>query len=330
MHLSIGEEYGKVTELVVCNFSVSQEDEEIKPPCCFVGYDSGVVVALTAVLSDGCTGYRFSFGRPQKSHTARVSSMTILDCKPYDDHPGKILMSACHGGQVYYYPNAMNPTRNYDMQSVLAFENENPDLCPLLSIASATLGKNHKKAILVCTGDRDGSMKLWLTSYDFLSKSKHASGDLFDQVKWYKSKANQCVTVTKFINSHSLVSGNVKGDIRLWEVESIAKSSEDESKVPGLTMRHLLKCAHNGPVETVTNIGDAVITSGGNDGNLVGWDISTGQKIGTISCHYGQETFNESTGDKGVVHSCVVSNIVVDDRLISLCRDGILAQWVFC
>lgn len=107
------------------------------------------------------------------------------------------------------------------------------------------------------------------------------------------------------------------------------ETPESENLVPGLTLRYFLKAAHNGPVETAMNIGDVVITSGGNDGNLIAWDVTSGKKLGALLCHYGQETFDETTGEKGSVKSCVMGAAVVNDRVISLCRDGVLAEWVF-
>lgn len=60
-----------------------------------------------------------------------------------------------------------------------------------------------------------------------------------------------------------------------------------------------------------------------------GWDLTSGEKIGTVSCHYGQVTFDETTGEQGTVKSCVVGIQIGNGRLISLCRDGVLAEWVF-
>jgi WD40 repeat protein len=135
--------------------------------------------------------------------------------------------------------------------------------------------------------------------------------------------------MTKFINDHVLVSGNNQGDIRMWGIEKMKESEESENVLPGLSLRYFLKAVHNGPVETAMNIGDVVITSGGNDGSLIGWCSTTGKKIGSLTCHYGQETFDETTGEKGVVKSCVIAALAVNDRLISLCRDGVLAEWKF-
>jgi WD40 repeat protein len=248
--------------------------------------------------------------------------MTVVSCKTNDDHPQTVLVTACYGGQVFYYPGAMNPTT----KPVLAFSNSHPDLCPILSMTSTTFIDNGKTSILVCTGDRDGSVRLWLAPIDLLSDTKPPSGGIFSQVKWYKSKGKHCVTQTKFINHSVLVSGNNQGDIRMWDVEGI---TENGVIVPGLTLRYFLKAAHNGPVETVLNIGDVVVSSGGNDGNLIAFEATSGRRLGAVLCHYGQETFDETTGEKGTVKSCVMGAAILNKRLVSLCRDGALAEWHF-
>jgi WD40 repeat protein len=84
---------------------------------------------------------------------------------------------------------------------------------------------------------------------------------------------------------------------------------------------------HNGAVELLTNIGDVLLSSGGNDGNIVGWDINTGHRLGTFQCHSGTRlTFNDGAPDIITLRSCVV-DVLMSGRersLISLCRDGSL------
>jgi WD40 repeat protein len=326
-YMSLGEEHGQVTALVACKYVENPSDTDEKIPCCFLGYDSGAVVCLTVSLSEDESTYHFFVERhTTDGHSSKVSAMTIMSCKSNEDRQQPVLFTACYGGQVFYYPNAMNPMTDFDLKPSLAFSNSHPDLCPILSMTSSTFTNDNKISILVCTGDRDGSVRLWLAPNDLLSDTKPPSGGIFRQVKWYKSKGKHCVTKTKFINESVLVSGNNQGDIRIWDVEGIA---ENDDTVPGLTLRYFLKSAHNGPVETALSIGDVVVTSGGNDGNLVAWDATSGQRLGAVLCHYGQETFDESTGEKGTVKSCVMGATVVKKRLVSLCRDGALAEWYF-
>ena len=197
-------------------------------------------------------------------------------------------------------------------------------------MTSTTFTHDNKHSILVCTGDRDGSVRLWLASHDLLSDMKPPSAGSFSQVKWYKSKGKHCVTKIKFINQNTLISGNNQGDVRVWEVDQMKGPVEnDDSIVSGLSLQFLLKGLHNGPVETAMNIGDVVITSGGNNGNIIAFDASDGRILGALVCHFGKETYDETTGEKGCVKSCVVGATVVGNKLVSLCRDGVLAKWAY-
>ena len=329
-YISMGEEHGQVTTVVVCKFIEDSESAE-NAPCCFIGYESGCVAALTATLCDEGSSYNFFVERHRHVHNSRVSALTIMDCKSSSNssHPDTVLLSACYDGQVFYYPNSLNPDSSFDLTHTLAFSNAHPDTCPILTMTSTTFVENNKAFNLVCTGDREGSVRLWLAMDGFLD-SNSSSEALFNQVKWYKSKGKHCVTMAKFVNSHMLCSGNNQGDVRIWNLVTMDGTDDGNNTFPGLSLCHFFKHAHNGPVETAMHLGDVIITSGGNDGNLFGWDMTSGKQLGVLSCHYGQETFDETTGEKGLVKSCVVGAQIVNNGLISLCRDGVLAELKCC
>ena len=90
--------------------------------------------------------------------------------------------------------------------------------------------------------------------------------------------------------------------------------------VPALTLRYDLMGIHNGAVDLLTVVGDVLLSSGGNDGKIVGWDITTGLRLGAIRCHPGTRL----EGGGGAVRSCVVDLLLSGKEgiLISLCRDG--------
>ena len=88
---------------------------------------------------------------------------------------------------------------------------------------------------------------------------------------------------------------------------------------------------HNGAVELLTNVGDVLLSSSsGNDGNIVGWDINTGRRLGTIQCHSGTRLRFNDGEDIMTLRSCVVDMLLSgkEGSLISLCRDGSLRLFV--
>ena len=105
------------------------------------------------------------------------------------------------------------------------------------------------------------------------------------------------------------------------------KRCKQDGLLPKLKLINDLIGSHNGAVEFMTNIGDALLTSGGNDGKLIMRDVNTGSKLGFLDCHPGVHI----AGVKQKLKSCVVEVFLngKDGRLISLCRDGVLQQWMF-
>ncbi len=74
------------------------------------------------------------------------------------------------------------------------------------------------------------------------------------------------------------------------------------------------------------NIGDIVLSCGGNDGNNLGWDISMGLRLGSVQRHPGRR-IEEEGGD--ILYSCVVNRLMSrkDGSIITLCRDSSLRQF---
>ncbi len=71
-------------------------------------------------------------------------------------------------------------------------------------------------------------------------------------------------------------------------IESHPGRSIGNGLLPKIALRHNLMGHHSGSVEVCINIVCILVTSGENDGNLIGWDVSSGTKIGTLSCLGGE------------------------------------------
>mmetsp|Transcript_33895 Transcript_33895/g.72276 ORF Transcript_33895/g.72276 Transcript_33895/m.72276 type:complete len:263 (+) Transcript_33895:1-789(+) len=259
--------------------------------------------------------------------------MSFVDCGA--GRP--VLFSACCAGRVYFYPDALDPDRNFSMEeSVLAFSNFYD--CPIFSLASAVVrpevGGDRSFSVL-CTGDRDGNIRVWLKpDGDLEDLRASASGQKFRHVQLYKSSTHRgtgyhLVTRAMFVGDDNLlITGTNNGDVRFWQLQCAEDSSKAIGKgpLPSLTLRYDLMGIHNGAVELLMNVGDVLLTCGGNDGKILGWDISTGLRLGSVQCHPGRR-IEEGGGD--ILYSCVVDRLMSrkDVRIITLCRDSSLRQF---
>lgn len=127
------------------------------------------------------------------------------------------------------------------------------------------------------------------------------------------------------MNNRLLITATNNGDVRIWQLNCVEFPSRAIGKgpLPNLALRYDLMGIHNGAIELLMVVGDILLTSGGNDGKIVGWDISTGFKLGSLRCHSGRE-ITESGVVVATIRSCVVDLVMSgkERNMISLCRDG--------
>lgn len=287
---------------------------------------------MTATLSEDNQRYNFQISAHDEAHQSEVTSFTFAKV----NNETTILFSACCGGAIRYYPNALKSGESFNLESVLAFNNYYQ--CPIFSLTSTVVKSTENNSFhILCTGDRDGKVRLWSIEDDF-----HATpGKKFRPLGQYNSSTHigtgfHLVTKAKFINENVLVTGTNQGAVRIWCLECKESPGRNIGKglMPKLNLRFDLMGQHSGSVEVCTNIGDVLFTSGGDDGKMIGWDINSGMKIGpALSCHPGKP-FTRLLDDGGEVihvHSSVIDFVlnVADGKMISLCRDGTLAEWSF-
>ncbi|KAL3786930.1 hypothetical protein HJC23_013265 [Cyclotella cryptica] len=322
----LNENDGQVLSLARCKWN-QEACKAQNPPCCFLGFASGCVSALTATLSSDGGGYVFSTERQHHAHSCEVTALTIVDCSSTTDQTGKILFSASHGGQVCYYPNAMNPLENFNMKSYPAFSNSHP----IFSMTSTVISKENDSTILLCIGDSNGTVGVWSASSGLLSRCNEGS-EIFHLIARHESARQYLVTALTFVQKNMFVSGDNQGDIRVWDLDCTHGSMRNADNLSlSLKLRRHIKSAHNGSVELCMNIRNVLMTSGGNDGNIVGWDTVSWKKIGVFCCHQGKDVLHPTTQASHVLKSCVVGAILTgrDGRLVSLCRDGVISEWVY-
>ena len=337
--VSVGDEDdGQVLALIQCDLSLaSLNGENIcgrPPPCCFIGYASGSVAAVTATLSDEGDKYNFSISASYQAHEAELTALTFVNCSSTLGENEPVLFSADCDGKVYFYPNALNPSRGFSMEdSFMAFVSTND--CPILSLSSTVIHSEHQSYSVLCTGDGGGNIRLWLKSHVDLASLSAPDTVKFRQLQVCKASTHRgsdthSVTRTLFIHNNLLVTGTNGGDVRIWQIRCVENHTRslELAVIPKLTLRHELNNIFNGAVEFVATIGDVLLTSGGNDGELIGYDVDTGLKLGSLRCHPGR-IMKDRRETKA--YSCVVDVVLngKDGRLITLCRDGMLNQWKF-
>jgi hypothetical protein len=134
---------GQVLSLIHCDPSSMRSDAVPHgesdgrcnpPPCCFIGYASGRVAAVSATLNPGGDGYAFAIAGTHHAHDSEVTDLTFVDCgsSPHDGVV-PVLFSACCAGKVYLYPHALK--QNFSLEhSVLAFSNFYD--CPIFSMVN--------------------------------------------------------------------------------------------------------------------------------------------------------------------------------------------------
>ena len=192
--LSLGddEEGGQVLTLILSN----SIDQDIVSPCCFLGYASGRVSAMTCSLTEDGTDYLYSLSS-WHAHSAEVTSLAI------ENNPRPILFSACCDGDVYYYPS---PTR-----ASKAFSNLKK--CPILSMACTEISNRDGKTMsIIITGDQSGTIRLW---------SVNVQEEEFFSICSKGGRGNHPVTVANIIiqnNTKLLVTGNTNGDVQFWSI----------------------------------------------------------------------------------------------------------------
>jgi len=315
---------GQVLSLLRCDPSSSMHS--IVEPCCFIGYASGRVAAISATLNSTGDAYTFAVSCSHHAHESEVTALTFVDCNSSPDGGAPpVLFSACCAGKVYFYPHAFDPDKNYSLeQSILAITNFHN--CPIFTIASTTIMSGGRFYSVLCTGDRNGNIRLWLKPDDDLVElCSRPESQKFCHIQHVKSSTQSVHLVTHalFVHDNLLITGTNNGDVRFWQMNVTEVASRTG---PHLTLRYDLMGIHNGAVELLTNVGDVLLSSGGNDGNIVGWDINTGRRLGTIQCHSGTRLRFNDGEDIMTLRSCVVDMLLSgkEGSLISLCRDGSL------
>ena len=338
-YISLGDEEGggQVLALIQCDTNISMDEQTNSkgpPPCFFIGYASGRVSAVTSKIANCGQKYDFCISGFCDAHENEVTSLAFVvkfdrECRPC----GKALHSACGGGDVYCYPYALNPEKNFNMEdSALVFSSNTP----IFSMASTIIQSEDGSFFsIICTGDGNGKIKLWTRHYPIIPPNYIDGRMLFTPISVKQAGTRTgLVTRMKFVYDDLLVSGTNNGDLRIWKLHSCVnrRRSAELPPWPTLDLKYDKMGLHNGGIEVVTNVGDILLTSGGNDGKVLGVDLNTGLFLGNLDCHPGEHIQHAESGSMVLAKSCVVDLIISgkDGCMMSFfCRDGTIQQWAF-
>lgn len=302
-------------------------------PCFFIGYASGRVSAVTAKIARCGQKYDFCISGFCDAHENEVTSLAFVVNFDREGRPcGKALHSACGGGDVYCYPDALNPEKNVSMEdSTLVFSSNTP----IFSMASTIIQSEDGSFFsIICTGDGNGKIRLWTRHHPIIPPNYIDGRMKFVpiQVKQAGTRTG-LVTRMKFVYNDLLVSGTNNGDLRIWKLHSCVnrRSSTELPPRPQLDLKYDKMGLHNGGIEVVTHVGDILLTSGGNDGKVLGVDLNTGLILGNLDCHPGELIQHAESGNMVLAKSCVVDLIISgkDRCMTSFCRDGTMQRWGF-
>ncbi len=326
--VSLGDDEGggQVLSLIQCDASLSMNNQtNSSQPNFFIGFASGRVAAVNATIDEDGQKYNFRISDFHDAHQHEVTSLAFVSGS--DDDSETFLYSACGGGHVYCFPNALRAEQGFSMnEPILAFSSDGA----IFSMASTTVETEDYSIAIICTGDSNGKIRLWLRP----TLWSHQSHTYFlpSQVKQAGTRTG-LVTRMKFIHSNLLVTCTNNGDLRIWKIlcwEELRYIGGGFRPEPRLKLKYDKMNLHDGAVEVVMNVGDMLLTSGGNDGKVIGVDLNNGLILQSIDCHAGERLQN-SEGSTLLAKSCVVDMIVSGKEgcMISLCRDGTLQRWSF-
>ena len=112
------------------------ESDAVSSPCCFLGYASGRVAAVTAMLSNERDQYHFSISDWHDAHEDELTALCLVNCSIISGKNEPVLFSACCGRNVYFYPFALDPRCGFSIErSVLAISHD----CPIYSMSSCVM-----------------------------------------------------------------------------------------------------------------------------------------------------------------------------------------------
>ena len=326
---------GLVLSALVCPFAnelqtIDVEGNELRPVL-FLGMSSGMVISIG--IGEGTDGNRATFGviSSVEAHESEVTSLAVVKnpvkTGSIDSPKSFMLASGSVDKNIKVYPSAFLAESAYSLR-------QNSTVClseSLMFCLAATTVQQMVLSTLIGAGDEKGFISFYASEID--ETNDHG----FSFYSAGKSKFSQREQIKptrmKFLDRDILLTGSTHGDVKIMRLR--VREELNRSQVSVVTL-HRMSSAHVGTIEQIERFGDVLITSGGFDGQIKGWNFRTGRLLGSVACHPGSHSAPETASmqPNRPIFSSVVGSVLFDDKndgnsLLCLCRDGTLLSWKF-
>ena len=328
---------GLVLSALVCPFADELQTIDVEGnalrPVLFLGMSSGMVISIG--IGEGTDGNRATYGviSSEEAHESEVTSLAViknpLKNGSIDSSKSFMLASGSVDKKIKVYPSAFLAESTYSLgQNFTICSSESLMFC----LAATTVQQGlHVNGALIGAGDEKGFISFYASEID--ETNDHG----FSFYSAGKSKFSQREQIKptrmKFLDRDILLTGSTHGDVKIMRLR--VREELNRSQVSVVTL-HRMSSAHVGTIEQIERFGDVLITSGGFDGQIKGWNFRTGRLLGSVACHPGSHSAPETASmqPNRPIFSSVVGSVLFDDKndgnsLLCLCRDGTLLSWKF-
>lgn len=298
-------------------------------PCIYLGCASGSVLAVSARCDPA--NVRFHITSVCFSHSNEITALAWLPSRTKSCMSEFLVSGGCDGN-IYLYPDALSIPKNFNLNNrVLCCTNSNQT--PILSLATCKIESQDHWVQVLFTGDSDGNIILW-NSQPLPLDERLRTLPTFSSIKIVNSSDHCRITSLKVVNDNTLIAGDTSGNVRVWDiVQTETDIVHNGRKVlsqpsPDLSILFKIPAAHGGTIEKIEVIGNVLLTTGGSDGFVRGWELKQGDLIGSVSCHPGVLPHHLNQGFVPSLKSSVVGFLFTDcSSTMTLCRDGSLHVW---
>lgn len=324
---------GKVTcalSVPKISFTNSSQNDNPRRPVLIVGTEAGGIASIFPVKNKGIVD-QYGIVSMNHAHETEVTCLSLLPTSRTKHDALDMLISAGNDGKAFVYPHSLS-SNPYD------FELHNCALCiqnnaPITSLIPTIVDNR----ILLVIGDKNGKVALWRAK----NPSSFADGiDFeFEKISKVTSAFASKVSVEKIclLNDKTIASGSSRGDIFVWRIhEKKSKKSDRQYK---LAKTWAIRNAHSSKITSMSSYANILLTTGKGDATTNAWS-SSGVKLATIK--NGTNLKSEDLLSQPELNkverqvysyqglqSSIICNLVCNNSLLSLSRDGTICRWYY-